>query len=158
MIKQYFSINKEIFYDNIEKLYSSKLIILENYKKDFYTNTIILNRKNIDYPSELLKYMNDNYSNYLEKILLICSNSLFIYINRFIKEQEQFKNIHILSNNKVKPKINIQLDYLVKQVCIENSYELVELDKFSSIKLKRIIDINIIIDISNSEPILLIIK
>ena len=152
----YFKIEKKDFYEHMKKLYSTKLNILETYKKDFHTFDIYLNNNKIVLASILLDYIVKNYELYLEKILLLCNNSLFIYINYIIKSK--LKNIHIIPNIFIKPIIHIQLNYIIKQICIKSVYKLVKLDNHSNIEFKKNIIIQFVIDISNIEPILLMIE
>ena len=152
----YLKIDKYSFYNDLKNLYSTKLNILENYKKDFNTHIIILNRKRVEIPCILLDYIIHNYNEYLEKILLLCNRSISTCIITFMKNK--FTNIHIILDTSVKSIISIQLDLIIKQISIKNSYRLVKFDKNSNIEFSKKINTNLLVDITNFEPILLIVN
>ena len=152
----FFKLDKAEFYGNLNKLYSSHLIILEQFKKDFNIIDIYLNGKKISSYSIFLEYILKYYNTYLEKILLVCSKSIFINIIQFIKTQ--YNNIHIIPDMFDRPVVHINLNYIIKQIYITNTYKLIILDEHSNIILKTKINIQIIIDMTNIEPIILTIQ
>jgi len=152
----FFKLDKEDFYSDLKKLYSNQLVILEQFKADFNTMDIYLNGTRLHTPALLLEYILNRYKNYIEKILLVCSKSIFVNIIQFIKTQ--YENIHIIPDVLEKPVVNINLNHIIKQIYITNRYTLIILDEHSNIMFKTRITIHIIIDITNIEPIIFIIK
>lgn len=151
----FYKIDKTHVFSSLRQLYSNKLSILDKFKEDYKDISIIINNKKIDNFYKFLEYINSNYSNYLEKILLICSKTLFTVIIKLIKERI-CNNLHILKNNN-NNNINIQitLNHLIKQIYISSNFYIIHMNENSDILNKRPVIISCILDISNSENILI---
>lgn len=155
--KHYFQINKNEFFNSVKQIYKNSLTILEQFKSDFDNIIINLNGNRIKKHSDLLEYILRDYNYYLERILLLSSNTIFVETAKIIKNNIS-TDLHILKDTNKETLVEIRLNHLIKQIVITNSFKLVHLDSSSDIILKKSIDLQLIIDISNTEPILVILK
>ena len=152
----FIKLNKISLYSKLKGLYSNSISILEKFKEDYNDIYITLNNKKLNTSCIFLENINARYNDYLEKILLLSSKTIFTILLGLIKE-EIYDNLHIVpiiaNNNQFK--INIVLNHLIKQIYITNKFLLVELDQYSNITNKQEIKVDLTVDLSNSEDILI---
>ena len=152
----FIKLSKISFYSNLKDLYTNSICILEKFKEDYNDIYITLNNEKLNTSCIFLDKINAKYNDYLEKILLLSSKTIFTILLGLIKE-EIYDNLHIVpviaNNNQFK--INIVLNHIIKQIYITNKFLLVELDQYSNIINKQEIKIDLTIDLANSEDILI---
>lgn len=152
----FIKLSKISFYSKLKDLYSNSISILEKFKEDYNDIYITLNKEKLNTSCIFLEKINARYNDYLEKILLLSSKTIFTILLGLIKE-EIYDNLHIVpviaNNNQFK--INIVLNNIIKQIYITNKFLLVELDQYSNIINKQEIKIDLTIDLANSEDILI---
>tara|TARA_Y100000385_G_scaffold74451_1_gene75212 strand:+ start:8980 stop:9489 length:510 start_codon:yes stop_codon:yes gene_type:complete len=155
----FFKINKIDFFSKLKKLYKNSLSILEKFKEDYKDLDVTLNKKNISNSYEFLENINNNFNIYLEKILLICSKSIFTIIVNQIRNKID-NNLHIIPHNILDNfiKINITLTHFIKQIYISNKFNIIKIDDNANIIYKKPVLIEFVIDISNSEDVIVSIK
>lgn len=155
----FIKINKIDFFSKLKKLYKNSLSILEKFKEDYKDLDVILNKKNISNSYEFLENINNNFNIYLEKILLICSKSIFTIIVNQIRNKID-NNLHIIPHNILDNsiKINIMLTHFIKQIYISNKFNIIKIDDDANIIYKKPVLIEFVIDISNSEDVIVSIK
>ena len=148
-----FIFDKQEFYNDLRYHYSTSLSILEKFKEDFKDIYFLLNTKK--YSSvDLLIYINKRFPEYLETILIICNKSILSTISCMIKNTLDDNTHLIVDNYQNNLEIHINLSILVKQIYIKSKFVEVLLDNNSNVKSKKNIAIELTIDISNSEPII----
>jgi len=148
--------NKISIYSKLKDLHTNPISILQKFKEDYNNIYITLNNKKLNTSCIFLENINARYNDYLEKILLLSTKTIFTILLGLIKEQIN-DNLHIVPviNNNNQFKIHIVLNNIIKQIYITNKFLLIELDQFSNIINKREIKIEITIDLSNSEDIVI---
>lgn len=153
----FIKLSKISFYSKLKDLYSNSISILEKFKEDYNDIYITLNNEKLNTSCIFLEKINAKYNDYLEKILLLSSKTIFTILLGLIKE-EIYDNLHIvpvIANNNNHFKINIVLNHIIKQIYITNKFLLVEIDQYSNIINKQEIKIDLTIDLANSEDILI---
>ena len=131
----YITINKQSYYKNISKNIDSHLL-LNSLKFNFNDYNIKLNGNKINKYIDLISYTLKNYPKLQEKIINIIVNSK---IESYIPFYLQRGNTNI--------DINICLLPINKQITIKNSY--------LNINNNTIKNIIIIIDLINTEPVII---
>jgi len=149
-------IDKEVLFNMISKMHSSELEILEQFKQDFNDMHILLNNKEITYYIHLLNYIINNEESYLKNILLLSNKGVVSAILHIIKDKICLTpDVHILQKNSAKTSVNISLNRLIKQVYIIIYFKLVKINRDSDIIFKKTIKAEIILDLGNYEPVLI---
>lgn len=155
--KYFYDIEKMIFFNNLKNINVSSANVLEQFKTNFESITYTLNQKKINSSNEILEFLLEKYKNYLEEILLFCSN---FSINESLK---QIKNIiwskyHIIENKKNIPTIDIQLNILIKQVILSYYVNIVEFTKNTSTVINKKVKVYIIFNITNYKYLRIILE
>ena len=155
--KHFIQLDKNKFFEDIKTLHKSSLSLLEQFKIDFSTLSINLNGKNISSYSDILTFILDNYEHHLERILLLCNKSIFTKSMELIKERVS-NDLHIIADNTDKTTIGITLHHLAKQIYLKNLFKLIKINSTSSVCYEKEVYVEIVVDISNSEPVLIILE
>jgi|TARA_B110001450_G_scaffold112949_1_gene106705 hypothetical protein len=155
--KYFYDIEKMIFFNNLKNINVSSANVLEQFKTNFESITYTLNQKKINSSNEILEFLLEKYKNYLEEILLFCSN---FSINESLK---QIKNIiwskyHIIENKKNIPTIDIQLNILIKQVILSYYVNIVEFTKNTSTVINKKVKVYVIFNITNYKYLRIILE
>ena len=153
----YIHLDKNEFFEDIGTQHKSSYTLLEQFKMDFPHLKINLNGNEVHSYSDILEHILRNYEYYLERILLICNKSILAKLMNITKKLIS-SDLHIVSDNSQDINIHLTLHHLAKQIYINSSFKIIEINNESNVSLEKNIDIKIIIDISNSEPILTILK
>ena len=141
--KHYFKINKNDFFNSLKDVYKDSLTILEQFKKDFENIKILVNSKLVKTPVSILEIILKNYEYCLEKILLLCSKTIFVKTTEIIKNRI-LPHLHILNDCYKKTVVQIQINHIIKQVVVTNTLKLVRLDSRSDITFKKNIELKLI--------------
>jgi len=152
----HFSISKSELLEIINKSFVDSIQLLESVKKDFNRMTVFYNNvKQDDYIKFLQKII--SIPDLLHTILLLCNqNAHFYYYNKLYTIISKY-GYHIIqsSNTNIENLItNITINPFVKQIVLENSYRVVEIDNNSEIKLKKNMDVKMIVNLSCNDDIL----
>lgn len=156
----HFSISKQELLEMINKSFIDSIQLLESVKKDFNRMTIFYNN-----------VKQDDYINFLQKIiiipdllhiiLLLCNqNAHYYYYNKLYTIISKY-GYHIIqsSNTNLDNLItNIIINPLVKQIVLQNSYRVVEIDTNAEVKLKKNMEVQMIVNLSCNEDVLFRIK
>lgn len=144
----YFTINKNVYYDTIKNSFKHQNELLEQVKLDFNRMDVYVNSDLCESYCQLLEFIKRDHEEYLEKILLLCNQCAHFYSYNQIFSIINRENLHLTSNiDKRNLYTTIQLTPLIKQVCIFNSYDILdekeEYNKIRSIKVTTIVDLTI---------------
>ena len=146
--KYFYDIEKMIFFNNLKNINVSSANVLEQFKTNFESITYTLNQKKINSSNEILEFLLEKYQKYLEEILLFCSS---YSINESIK---QIKNIlwskyHIIENKEHLPRIDIQLNILIKQIILTYYINVIAFTKNTSTVINKKVRVYIIFNLTN---------
>ena len=154
----YMHYDKMIYFDDMKQINYDSYKLLQEFKNNFPNMELILNNKPVLNHSTILDYINSDYDMYLKKILFILDRSTLIKIINIIKSELHDDDIRVILD-KTPPKIDIRLYHLSKQIKLDVSLKLFKIESLtSSISFEQKINITFIIDLINSEPILIISK
>ena len=155
----HFSISKSELLEIINKSFVDSIQLLDCVKKDFNRMSVFYNNtRQEDYIKFLEKII--DLPDLLHTILLLCNqNAHFYYYNKIYTIISKY-GYHIIqsSNTNVDNLItNIIINPLVKQIVLENSYRVVEIDK-SEMKIKKNMNVKMIVNLSCNDDVLFRIK
>jgi len=154
----YMHYDKMIYFDDMKQINYDSYKLLQEFKNNFPNMELILNNKPVLNHSTILDYINSDYDMYLKKIHFILDRSTLIKIINIIKSELHDDDIRVILD-KTPPKIDIRLYHLSKQIKLDVSLKLFKIESLtSSISFEQKINITFIIDLINSEPILIISK
>jgi hypothetical protein len=152
----HFSISKNELLEMINKSFIDSIQLLESVKKDFNRMTVFYNsNRETNYIKFLQKIL--DVPNLLHTILLLCNqNAHYYYYNKLYTILTKY-GYHIIqsSNNNIENLItNITINPFVKQIVLENSYRIVEIDTSAEMKLKKNMNVQMIVNLSCNDDIL----
>tara|TARA_B100000242_G_scaffold294239_1_gene275662 strand:+ start:1674 stop:2174 length:501 start_codon:yes stop_codon:yes gene_type:complete len=156
-----FNISKEVYFNSISSVFPDNVSILTQVKLDFPRMDIFINKKKINDYHVFLEKIRKDYSDYLEKILLLTNQNAHFYSYNKIFNILSKKDFHIISvisepNEKKYLCTEFTLNALIKQAVIYNKYKVITVDQQDSDKqVYRTLLITTIIDLVILNPILI---
>lgn len=156
-----FNISKEVYFNSISSVFPDNVSILTQVKLDFPRMDIFINKKKINDYHIFLEKIRKDYSDYLEKILLLTNQNAHFYSYNKIFNILSKKDFHIISvisepNEKKYLCTEFTLNALIKQAVIYNKYKVITVDQQDSDKqVYRTLLITTIIDLVILNPILI---
>jgi len=144
--------NKIEYFKNLKKNFKNSLDILNKIKNNFQQSYILYNGVHKSTYLSFLSATKNIKSKYLEKILLLISPITFAKPIEIIKKNLD-NNYHIIFN-KASIKYSITYHCLAKQFNCQTNINIFKLDDFSNIIEDMTFRLSIVIDLTNSEPIL----
>ena len=156
-----FNISKEVYFNSISSVFPDNVSILTQVKLDFPRMDIFINKKKINDYHIFLEKIRKDYSDYLEKILLLTNQNAHFYSYNKIFNILSKKDFHIISvisepNEKKYLYTEFTLNALIKQAVIYNKYKVITVDQQDSDKqVYRTLLITTIIDLVILNPILI---
>jgi hypothetical protein len=152
----HFSIPKNELLELINKSFSDSIQLLDTVKKDYNRMTVYYNSTREESYVNFLQQI-INFPDLLNTILLLCNqNAHFYYYNKLYTILSRY-GYHIIqsANNDISTLItNITINPFVKQIVLENSYRIVEIDNNSAIKIKKNMNVYMIVNLSCNDDIL----
>lgn len=154
-----FNISKEVYFNSISAGFSSKVAILNAVKNDYNRMDVCVNGKSIKDYHIFLEYIQQNYPDYLEKILLLTNqNAHFYYYNKIFNILSK-KDFHIVSCESDKEdvkylKTEFNLNSIIKQAILYNKYSVITVDEEGD-KCHRTMLVTTVIDLVILDPILI---
>ena len=120
-----FNISKEVYFNSISSVFPDNVSILTQVKLDFPRMDIFINKKKINDYHIFLEKIRKDYSDYLEKILLLTNQNAHFYSYNKIFNILSKKDFHIISvisepNEKKYLCTEFTLNALIKNRCIEH--------------------------------------
>jgi hypothetical protein len=159
MTTLYFTIKKQELFDLIQKSYPSSYELYESVKKDFPRMQVKLNgavQKNL---GEFVQWIKEHDNKYLFPVLLLCNqNAHFYYYEKLYTILAKY-NYHLVSRTTAPPVslcTHITLLPIMKQICVKNDYDVVELEPVNeNCIVKKSIHIEMIVDLCYSGEVMI---
>lgn len=150
----FYKLNKDVFFNTVKFKDSNSL--LQAVKLDWKRIDIWLNGKKQISFLEFLEFINNNYPDYLEKILILCNqNAHFNSYNKIFDIISSYDYHFSTTNDKdcetVKTEFNLSV--IIKQGIITNTYDVFRIEK--DIKICKRLKTTTIIDFSTLDPIII---
>lgn len=149
----FYKLNKEVFFNNIKFRDSNELI--NAVKTDWSRLNIYLNDKKPDSFHSFLEYITINYSDYLEKILMLCNqNAHFISYNKIfdIISKYDYHFSTTSDDNSEVVRTDFNLSIIIKQGIVTNTYNIFKIE--DKVKICKKLKTTTIIDFSTLDPVL----
>jgi hypothetical protein len=158
----YFTIRKQELFDLIQKSFPSAYDLYESVKKDFPRMQVRLNGTVQHQLCDFVQWIKKNEVAYLVPVLLLCNqNAHYYYYEKLYTVLAKY-NYHLVSSTQTVPFslcTNITLLPIMKQVCVQNQYDVIELETPSeNCVIKKKIHVEMIVDLCSSEDVMIRIR
>lgn len=155
----YFTIKKHELFDLIQKSFPSAYDLYESVKKDFPRMQVKLNGVVQHRLCDFVQWMKEHEPSYLYTVLLLCNqNAHFYYYEKLYTILAKY-NYHLVSRSNTPPFslcTNITLLPIMKQVCVQNDYNVIELETGDSNHvIKKAIQVEMIVDLCSSGDVMI---
>lgn len=167
----YFTLKKQDLYMLIQKSYRDSLELYDAVKKDFPRMRVRLNGVDQSDLTEFVQWIRNYDSQYLHPILLLCNQNAHYYYYEKLYNILAKHDYHLVTRTHVTPLLdsynpksapplpletNVTLLPIMKQVCVKNEYEVIEVLPPENDKvIRKRMNVEMIVDLCQSTDVLI---
>jgi hypothetical protein len=161
----YFTLKKQELYMLIQKSYRDSLDLYDAVKKDFPRMSVRLNGFLQSDLTEFVQWIRNYDMQYLQPILLLCNQNAHYYYYEKLYNILVKHDYHLVTRSydafktAVPPlplETNVTLLPIMKQVCVKNEYEVIEIAEPEHDKIvRKRMNVEMIVDLCQSSDVLI---
>jgi len=162
----YFTLKKHELYDMIQKSYRDSLELYDAVKKDFPRMRVKLNGVMQSNLTEFVHWIRNYDIQYLQPILLLCNQNAHYYYYEKLYNILSKHDYHLVTRSYTTDEpmnpmqmplaTDITLLPIMKQVCVRNEYEVIEIIPPSADKVvRKRMNVEMIVDLCQSSDVLI---